>query len=96
LIISLGNRRIGCIFGNKSQRQSIAQVCGLSLCTTNQPIMMAIITAKQNAPETFVSATDWMGSFVHSQISKLEELSENIPVGINATLWKTNQEPMWN
>jgi len=38
-IISLGNWQRGCILGNKSQRQSIAQVCGLSLCTTNQPII---------------------------------------------------------
>jgi hypothetical protein len=57
---------------------------------------MTIITAKQNVPESFASATDWMASFLDSQISKLEELSEDIPVRINAKLWKTTKEPIWN
>jgi hypothetical protein len=96
-IISLGNRRFGCIFGNKSQRQSIAQVCGLSLCTTNQPHhIMTTITAKQNALENSAGATDWMASFVNFQISKLEERGGDIAVGMDTKLPKTKQEPIWN
>jgi hypothetical protein len=93
-IISLGNRRFGCIFGNKSQRQSIAQVCGLSLCTTDHT--MTIITATPNALESFASPTDWMASFLDFQISKLEEHSEDVPVGMDTKLPKTIQKPIWS
>lgn len=57
---------------------------------------MTIITAKQNALESFSGATDWMASFLDFQISKLEDRSEDVPVGIDAKLGKINREPMWN
>ena len=57
---------------------------------------MTNITAKQTAAETCASATDWMASFLDSQISKLEERSEDVFVGLNAELRIINQKPIWN
>lgn len=57
---------------------------------------MTIITAKQNALESFAGATDWMTSFLDFQINKLEEHREELSVGIDPKLGKTNREPMWN
>jgi hypothetical protein len=57
---------------------------------------MTTITAKQNLLESFSGATDWMASFVDFQISKLEEHSEDVPVGMDAKLPKTNQDRIWN
>jgi len=57
---------------------------------------MTIITARQNALESFASATDWMASFLDSQISKLEERSEDLPMGIDTEFGKANEGPMWN
>jgi len=57
---------------------------------------MTPITAKQNALESFVGPTDWMASFLDFQMSKLEEPSEEVPVGMGAKFWKTNREPTWN
>jgi hypothetical protein len=57
---------------------------------------MTNITAKQTAAESCASATDWMASFLDSQISKLEERSEDVFVGLNAELRIINQKPIWN
>ena len=54
---------------------------------------MTTITAKQNAPENFAGATDWMASFLDFEMSKLEERCEDIPAG-TAKLPETNQEPI--
>lgn len=54
---------------------------------------MTIITAKQNGFENPGNVTDWMASFLDSQISKLEEPSEDVPA---EKLPKTTQEPIWN
>jgi hypothetical protein len=94
-IISLGNRQAGCIFGNQSQRQSIAQVCG-PFPLHNQQLHMTSISAKQNPFENLGSATDWMASFLDFQISKLEERREDIDAGMESKLPETNQDPIWN
>jgi hypothetical protein len=75
--------------GNYSQRQSIAQVCGLSLCTTNH--IMTNITAKPNALEHFASPTDWMASFLDSQISNLAERYEDIRAEVDLKI--TEDQP---
>jgi hypothetical protein len=57
---------------------------------------MITITAKQNAPERFGSATDWMASFLRFQNSKLEELYEDIPPSMVRELRKVARDPIWN
>ena len=58
--------------------------------------IMITITAKQNAPERFESATDWMASFLDVQISKLEERGEDVPPSMLREVPKAAQDPIWN
>ena len=57
---------------------------------------MTIFTAKQNPLESVAGATDWMASFLDFQINKLEERSEDLPMGMDPKFGKSNGEPMWN
>jgi hypothetical protein len=91
------------MLGNKSQRQSIAQVCGLSLCTTDH--FMKTIAAKQNTLQmseptvrcgNLANPRDWMASFLDFQISKLEERCLEIRAGMDAKLSEINRDPIWN
>jgi hypothetical protein len=89
--------------GQQSQRQSIAQVCGLSLCTTDH--FRKTIAVKQKTLEkweptvrygNFASRKDWMASFLDFQISKLEERCVEIRAEMDAKLSEINREPIWN
>jgi hypothetical protein len=91
------------MLGNKSQRQSIAQVCGLSLCTTGH--FMKAIAVKQKELEisepsvrwgNLANPRDWMDSFLNFQFSKLEESCVEIRAGMDAKLSKINRDPIWN